>query len=178
MIDYSTSIKSQKGSALIIGLIFILVLSFLGVQGMQGANIEEKMSGNFRDRAVAFEAAEAALKEAEIWLEDLVNPPAVLDGTNDSVWQFGAPDIIDDATWDQAGAIAINNDEFNDETKYIIEQRTVLEEQSSRSVELGAISKSRSQVEVYSYRITARGVGISPNSTVLLQANFEKGYVR
>lgn len=37
----------------------------LGLAAMQGATLEEKMAGNQRDRNIAFEAAEAALRDAE-----------------------------------------------------------------------------------------------------------------
>ncbi len=55
----------EQGAVLIIALIFLLVLSFIGVSSMQGTTMQEKMSGNLRDRNTAFNAAEAGLREGE-----------------------------------------------------------------------------------------------------------------
>lgn len=55
----------QAGVSLVIVLVFLVMLSLLGVTAMRTAGIEEKMSGNERDRQLAFEAAEAALRDAE-----------------------------------------------------------------------------------------------------------------
>ncbi len=55
----------QTGAALIISMILLLVMTLIGVTAMQSTVLEEKMAGNFRDRDVAFQAAEAALRYAE-----------------------------------------------------------------------------------------------------------------
>ncbi|SER12540.1 type IV pilus assembly protein PilX [Amphritea atlantica] len=55
----------EQGAVLIIALIFVLILTLIGVSSMQGTTLQEKMSGNLRDRSVAFNAAEAALREGE-----------------------------------------------------------------------------------------------------------------
>lgn len=57
--------SKEKGVALIISLIFLLMLSLIAVSSMQGTTIQEKMSGNLRDSYSAFNAAEAALLEGE-----------------------------------------------------------------------------------------------------------------
>lgn len=51
----------SKGSALIIALVFLLILTLVGVTAMQGTSQQETMAGNMRDRSLAFQAAEAAL---------------------------------------------------------------------------------------------------------------------
>ena len=55
----------EKGVVLVVALIFLLMLSLIGVRAMQGTTIQEKMSGNLRDQYSAFNAAEAALREGE-----------------------------------------------------------------------------------------------------------------
>ncbi|WP_299197725.1 PilX N-terminal domain-containing pilus assembly protein [uncultured Amphritea sp.] len=59
------TLNKEQGAVLIIALIFLLVLSFIGVSSMQGTTMQEKMSGNLRDRNSAFNAAEAGLREGE-----------------------------------------------------------------------------------------------------------------
>lgn len=55
----------QNGSALIISLLFLLILTILGVAGIQTTSMQERMSGNMRDRNMAFQATEAALRGGE-----------------------------------------------------------------------------------------------------------------
>ena len=51
----------NRGSALIIALVFLLVMTLIGTTAMQGTSQQETMAGNMRDRSLAFQAAEAAL---------------------------------------------------------------------------------------------------------------------
>src|SRR5687768_10480925 len=53
----------QRGAVLIIALLFLTILTILGVTAMTATTFEEKMSGNTRDTAVAFQAAEMALRD-------------------------------------------------------------------------------------------------------------------
>jgi len=60
----------QLGSVLIVSLILLLLLTLVGVAGMNMTSLEERMSGNFKDQEMAFQAAEAALVEAENFIEN------------------------------------------------------------------------------------------------------------
>lgn len=55
----------QRGVSLVVSLIFLVILTVLGLTALRVATMEERMSGNARDRNVAFQAAEAALRDAE-----------------------------------------------------------------------------------------------------------------
>ncbi len=57
--------RRQHGAALITGLIFIVVLSMIGITAARMSTLEERMSGNLRDRSLAMQAAERALRDAE-----------------------------------------------------------------------------------------------------------------
>lgn len=59
----------QKGSVLVISLIMLLLLTIVGMSGVRISNLEERMSGNYRDHELAFHAAEAALSEGEAFIE-------------------------------------------------------------------------------------------------------------
>ena len=67
--------RRERGTALIVSLIILAVVTLLGVTGMQSSNTELKLAASQRDRGVAFEAAEAALAMVEKNLAD--NPPAL-----------------------------------------------------------------------------------------------------
>lgn len=55
----------QQGAALVTGLIFIVVLTIIGITAARMASLEERMAGNMRDRALALQAAELGLRDAE-----------------------------------------------------------------------------------------------------------------
>jgi type IV pilus assembly protein PilX len=61
----------QRGAALIIALLMLIVLLMLGIGAMHISLLSEKMSRNQRDRQIAWQAAEAALLDAEY---DIGNP--------------------------------------------------------------------------------------------------------
>ncbi|HKK06663.1 MAG TPA: PilX N-terminal domain-containing pilus assembly protein [Gammaproteobacteria bacterium] len=56
---------NQGGVVLIVALIILLVLTLVAVTGIGNSTLEERMSANARDREVAFQAAEAALRHGE-----------------------------------------------------------------------------------------------------------------
>lgn len=55
----------QRGVALAVVLILLLVMTLLGLAAMRGTLMEERMSANLLDRSLAFQATEAALREGE-----------------------------------------------------------------------------------------------------------------
>jgi type IV pilus assembly protein PilX len=59
----------QSGAVLIISLIMLLLLMLIGAAGMQTTMLEEKMAGNMRNRNLAFQAAESALRDAEQFIK-------------------------------------------------------------------------------------------------------------
>ena len=58
--------RHQHGVALLTALIFLVVLTLLGIGVYSTTTSEEKMARNFRDREIALQAAEAALNVAKI----------------------------------------------------------------------------------------------------------------
>ncbi|WP_144372098.1 pilus assembly PilX family protein [Vogesella urethralis] len=66
----------QRGFSLLVVMVFLLVLGLLGFAVTKSAIVQEKIAGNLREKNVAFFAAEAALREGEIYLgtaDDLSN---------------------------------------------------------------------------------------------------------
>jgi type IV pilus assembly protein PilX len=57
--------ERQRGVVLIVGLIMLLVLTLLGLAASSGTTLEEKMVRNDQRHQIAFQAAEAALKDAQ-----------------------------------------------------------------------------------------------------------------
>jgi type IV pilus assembly protein PilX len=55
----------QRGVALLVVLLLLLIMTLLGLASLRGAMMEERMSASLFDRGLMFQAAEAALREGE-----------------------------------------------------------------------------------------------------------------
>ncbi|AWY41258.1 pilus assembly protein PilX [Pseudomonas putida] len=56
---------SQRGMALLVSLVFLLLLTLIGISSMQNATLQEKMAGSVSLRNQSFQAAEAVLRVGE-----------------------------------------------------------------------------------------------------------------
>lgn len=57
--------KAQRGTVLIVSLVFLLLLSMLGLSSLQNATLQEKMAGSLNLRQAAFHSAESVLRAGE-----------------------------------------------------------------------------------------------------------------
>lgn len=57
--------RQQKGMALMMSLVFLLLLSLIGLSSMQSATLQEKMTGAVVSRNQSFQEAESALRIGE-----------------------------------------------------------------------------------------------------------------
>jgi type IV pilus assembly protein PilX len=65
----------ERGAVLVIALLMLLVMTVLGVTAMQMSRMEERMAGNSRDVNLAFQGAEAGLRNGEDRLRVLTVRP-------------------------------------------------------------------------------------------------------
>lgn len=56
---------AQRGMALLVSLVFLLVLTLIGLSSMQSATLQEKMASSVILRNQSFQSAEAALRVGE-----------------------------------------------------------------------------------------------------------------
>jgi type IV pilus assembly protein PilX len=54
----------QRGAALVVGLLLLMVLTLLAISGMNTSTVELQMSGNFQYAQSAFQAAELGIEKA------------------------------------------------------------------------------------------------------------------
>lgn len=57
--------STQRGMALLMSLVFLLLLTLIGISSMQNATLQEKMAGSVTVRNQTFQSAEAALRIGE-----------------------------------------------------------------------------------------------------------------
>ncbi len=72
-IDY----RNQRGAVLVVAMLLLLVMTLLGVSGVENSLLEERMSGNFHESYTAMQSAETALRVAEQWLTTEVTAKTV-----------------------------------------------------------------------------------------------------
>ena len=162
----------QRGAALVTGLIFLVVLTLIGITAARMAGLEERMSGNLRDRSLAMQAAEMALRDAEGDIRNSGRVSGITDfvaactnglcyngptGYATPIWttvsMTGAPSV---AYSDFTTAAAIAG--ISAQPRYIIE---------------GIRKTPPGGGEAFYYRITVRAVGANPNTVVWLQEVFK-----
>ncbi|MFK7864759.1 MAG: PilX N-terminal domain-containing pilus assembly protein [Pseudohongiellaceae bacterium] len=176
--------KKQGGAILIFCLIFLTVLTMMGVSGMESTTLEERMSGNMRDYTMAFQSAESAIKSAEAWLVVQNNLPIASGDGSTRVWSENAMDpsasdgkywwehnAADGTWWGNNGTVITDMAEVAEQPRYIIEEyRTV---DSGQSI---AIGSGETTVPRVFHRVTARGVGVNPTTAVRVQTTFVQSY--
>lgn len=173
----------QSGSVLIISLIILLVLTLIGVSGMRNTTLEEKMVGHLRDKTLAFQAAEAALKRGEQFFTPLVGTGA-FDGTGGQYGPADAdPDFWATSTWSSTNSFAYTDAILNVATPTALadvasQPRYILKyvgdiAVDTTSLNIGGYGQQKLG-NVSDFRITAKGTGGTENSVVILQAYFGK----
>ncbi|WP_415892733.1 PilX N-terminal domain-containing pilus assembly protein [Neptuniibacter sp. PT8_73] len=163
--------SSQTGATLIITMIFLLIMSIIGLAGMDVTGLEERMAGNMRDRNKAFQAAEAALLEGEDYLETFVILPA-FDGSDghyalrtdgEKNWEF--------INWNTSSAVrtytGVGFSELENLPAYIVEDLAAAA--ASDSLEVGVPVDNKRF-----YRVTSRAVGQTGSSEVMLQIVYKR----
>ena len=73
---------SQRGMALLVSLVFLLLLTLIGISSMQNATLQEKMASSVTMRNQSFQIAEAALRIGESAVQLDTYSLAVCSGTS------------------------------------------------------------------------------------------------
>jgi type IV pilus assembly protein PilX len=179
--------STQRGAALITGLSMLVVLTLLGIAAAFMADLEERMAGNRRDRALAFQAAEAALRDAEKDIRDsgrvsgLTNfTPQCTDGlcyNGSDGYGINTPAGYKNPVWSTTGILTgAQSVEYSTHTDAPVLEGKLVE--APRYLIEGFKKIVPGGGEAYYYRITARGVGAQRSlaggavSEVILQEVF------
>ncbi len=166
--------KRQSGAALIFGLIMLLIMTLIGVTSMGTSNLEEKMAGNTRDRVVAFQAAESALREAERVAQN--NSASLSFDTNCtgglcdcSSTTVICPEYWTDSTLDVWNTAARHTNYVSTINLVTSKSKYIIEYLGQRVVPLDPVCNTCPKDY---YRITTLGFGMSPGSRVMLQTTY------
>jgi len=169
------AVNRQSGAVLIVALVLLLVLTILGVAGMQNTTMEERMAGNYRDRFGAFQAAEAALRVGEESIDDFDIFSVIEFGTTPGTYALdsytaGIDPFDADNYQKSLDSDGFNLAEVSSSPMYFLEQLPKVPLPQS-SLVLGFQSKPE---DVQYYRVTARGTGVSDRTEVVLQSTYHR----
>lgn len=171
----------QQGSVLIIALIVLLVLTLIGISGIQTNVMEVRMAGNLHERVTAFQAAEAGLRDGEADVASNYSLSTVFSTSCSSgrcepvtsgtdVWLDSSK-----VNWD-AGTNTINYSAFTSATtlpysqqpRYIVERLQVVDRTGSLKRGFGQTNTSQW------YRITAVGYSENGRAEAMVQSVYRK----
>jgi type IV pilus assembly protein PilX len=168
---------NQKGSALVVALTILLVLTILGVSAMRGTALQDKMAGNALDSQIAFEAAEFALRQAEILLESQTLSEADYGPNGGTGGYFDFKGLNPEAwtienNWNNN---AVDANTYNGNVSrfpHFMIQKVDAKVNLEDSPGLGGGYGVDRFVGLNVFQVSARGYGISPNSRVMLQVYY------
>lgn len=162
--------RNQRGIVLIAGLIFLVILTIIGITAMSSTALAERMAQNLRDSSAAFEAAEAALSDGESWVNNQTTIPTVTTTCTTppcTVWQYNALGSFyqQPSSWWQANGTAFSSSIYGvyQQPRYVIEQYGFVPYDLSPE----SMSKGRGY---YYYQITARGTGPTGTANAVVQS--------
>lgn len=171
-----SSLNTQKGVVLIVGLVMVVLISIIALAAIRGSGMQEAMLGNTRDRNIAFQSAEAGLTAGESVVdEDLVPIAPVCPTTgicfgdreatpSNSVMYFT------DALWTSEG---VTTTTLNLPTKsqpiYVLEELAMYRPDDGSGLDgIGGVT------QIVPYRITSKGVGLTAESTAIVQSYYHR----
>jgi type IV pilus assembly protein PilX len=167
--------QKQRGAALIVSLVFLLILTIISVASLQTATMQERMAGNMKDTTIAFQAAEAALRNAEIDIN--TGAIGVFNGANGRYLSCPDPD-------DKRSACAkpdwtdYESQGWKSQPKKVpdvVKQPEYVILQLNRAASKDAVLDSDKPVARDGFfKIIARGYGVSDRSMVVLSTTFKR----
>lgn len=160
--------SSQRGVALITGLIFMVVLTLLVVAAMRTTILEEKMAGNTRDINLAFQASEAALRAGEQVLNGATLPAFSATGSYLSIGSR------DDAYWLSTHNWATDSVVYASVPNGTAAAPSFVVEELPAVPVPGFSKKAGALTETGYFRVVARGVGGNSNTFVFVQSTYRR----
>jgi type IV pilus assembly protein PilX len=182
IIKSQSIIQQQAGAVLVTALVLMTILAIIGITSMRGNIMDIKIHKAMKSRANAFQCAEAALREGELWIDKLARVPIVVVQPNQASFQFWDGEAVElrdmeVATtnwwalnaWEYTGDLALTNNQVGCALipYYLIEH-------------MGSADGGSNNAEFLSddlidyFRITARSVGIDDTVAVVLQTTYGK----
>jgi len=176
----------QRGIAIVPAMLFLLTVAILGLGALSWTVMEERMVGNAKDRNLAFQAAEAGLRDAESDIFQNITLASLFSSsctnglcTTPSTWP--TPTSADISTLVDFGNAGLTRHYGQYTTGpvpiplvaaqpiYVIEKLSTIPPGAGRSVALGTAPPNAGGT---AYRITVLGTGARAETKVFLQSTY------
>ena len=173
-LSYAPMPAAQQGAVLVVSLIFLLVVTLLAISSIRDTVLEEKMAGNTRDRNVAFQSAEGGIREAELFIDDIVSmgdfaaTPGLFSRTQ------AEPPFWEDATWRNGANHAVADEDYGayEPPRYTVKHITTVTG-SEGALNMSGYGDNKGTGDVTVFRITVRGTGSDGDSAeVILRSQY------
>ncbi len=164
-----TGRNRQKGSALVVGLVFLVILTLLGLTASSGGIHQELITRNIKDQNLALYSAESALREAETWLrnsgpltplDSAIIKPTGFCGTVAEVCASASD------TWWGLNAVKLGDLVGTQALQFVTAPEIIIELYRVKS----SCPWCASSTIVNYYRITTRATGINPTTVRILRS--------
>lgn len=173
--------QQQQGFVLVMGLIMMLLLTIIGLAAIRGSGMQELMAGNIKDRNMAFQAAEASLREAEALINDNIAKCGTFTGAEGCYLDRNIVKPViawTDNEWAAGSAEASIVLSVAKKPRYVIEQITTVAVVSSASGGCSEFGCEDAGVNnMTTYRVTSIGYGGSESAQVMLQSTYRHGSI-
>ena len=167
----------ERGAVLVVALLMLLVMTVLGVTAMQMSRVEERMAGNSRDINLAFQGAEAGLRDAEERLRVRTTPPSLCNAAPCEIFDRNIlpTDMrsTNDAWWTANGreyGVAATQ-EVTDSTR----DPLVVSEELANEPDSLTIGHAPVPGRVF-YRVTASSTGATSTAVAIVESTYAKRY--
>lgn len=171
----SQGYKKQHGAVLVVSLMILLVMTLLGLSSMQGTILEEKMSGNMRDRNLALQSAEVAMRDGETFIDNIVNTSKFDDTGGLYAMATSDPNYFSANTWASARTYSGTMPAVKTQPHYVVKYVGDISG-AGGSINIGGYSDKPVGGDVTTFRITSRGTGGRDTTQVFLQTHYGKRF--
>lgn len=171
----------QKGIALFMSLVMLLMLTIMGISSVQTTSLQLRMARNATDSNLAFQASESALRDAEDFIEtlnDMNDFEAANANANGFYTEAGPGETPNWRTLNWNGANGFREAETDltgvaVRPRYIVEHvKTVISD--ADALNLDNIGQDTGSGRTQIFRVTTRGTGGTDTAQVMIQGTYGK----
>lgn len=175
--------QKQQGFSLIMALGFMVFLTLIVISMVNVTSSDEKIARNSRDKDLAFAAAEAALRDAEMYVSGSyqfpyapVNVIAFTNSCNNALCDLRlTPYNLETQDFFATSGLGSKSNVLGTVTGSPPIKSVPNQNQPRYLIEVVNVTNDPSNPNAYEYRITAQAEGRSPDTRVTLQELYNPG---
>lgn len=182
--------KQQSGMALVVALVFLVLLTVIGIAALGNNTMQQRMTFGAVERNEAFQAADTAVLSGEAWLVAQTTQPfgtctsAGTACTSPAIWARAAVTtppvtltVLKTASfWSTNGQGLYGQQSGYSYPNTALQPQYIIEDMGHDSSGSLAIGQSPPSYQTYYFQITGRGFGNLSTSQALVQSVYARSY--